>query len=107
MQSTSGNGTFANGNGNGHGNGHGNGTPQPRLMQRGERWEGIRRDYTFDDVKRLRGTVVVAQTLAELGAERLWSLLHERDYVQALGALTGNQAVQMVKAGLDAIYLSG
>ncbi|MFN8178786.1 MAG: isocitrate lyase [bacterium] len=76
-------------------------------MQSDERWAGIIRDYTFDDVKRLRGTVVVAQTLAEMGAERLWRLLHEREHVAALGALTGNQAVQMVKAGLDAIYLSG
>lgn len=104
MQSSNGNGTL----GNGNGNGNGNGALMPmRLMHRDERWEGIRRDYTLDDVARLRGTVVVAQTLAELGAERLWKLLHERDYVAALGALTGNQAVQMVKAGLDAIYLSG
>jgi isocitrate lyase len=71
------------------------------------RFREIRRDYTWADVERLRGSVAVEHTLARLGAERLWKLLAERDYVQALGALTGNQAVQMVKAGLDAIYLSG
>ncbi len=71
------------------------------------RFEGIKRDFTWSDVERLRGSVVVEHTLARLGAERLWKLLHERDYVHALGALTGNQAVQMVKAGLEAIYLSG
>jgi isocitrate lyase len=72
-----------------------------------ERWAGIRRDYTFEDVEKLRGTVLVRHTLAEMGAERLWRLLHEEDYVHALGALTGNQAVQQVRAGLKAIYLSG
>jgi isocitrate lyase len=71
------------------------------------RWEGIRRDYAPEDVLRLRGTVRIRHTLAELGAERLWELLQTRDYVHALGALTGNQAMQMVKAGLEAIYLSG
>ncbi len=71
------------------------------------RWEGIERPYTAEDVLRLRGTVQVEHTLARLGAERLWSLLHSEDYVPALGALTGGQAVQMVKAGLKAIYLSG
>ena len=71
------------------------------------RWEGITRPYTAEDVVRLRGTVLIEQTLARLGAERLWKLLHEDDYVPALGALTGNQAMQMVKAGLKAIYLSG
>ena len=71
------------------------------------RWEGITRPYTAEDVVRLRGTVLIEQTLARLGAERLWKLLHEDDYVAALGALTGNQAMQMVKAGLKAIYLSG
>ena len=72
-----------------------------------QRWEGIRRDFGAEDVERLRGSVHVRHTLAELGAERLWKLLHTRDYVHALGALTGNQAMQMVKAGLEAIYLSG
>ena len=71
------------------------------------RWQGIERPYTSEDVARLRGTVQVEHTLARLGAERLWSLLHSEDYVPALGALTGGQAVQMVKAGLKAIYLSG
>jgi isocitrate lyase len=72
-----------------------------------ERWDGIERGYTDEDVRRLRGSVPVEHTLARLGAERLWSLLQEKDYVAALGAMTGGQAVEMVKAGLDAIYLSG
>jgi len=71
------------------------------------RWSDIRRDYTPEDVVRLRGSLLVEQTIATLGAERLWKLLHEEDYVQALGALTGNQAIQQVRAGLQAIYLSG
>src|SRR5437870_9049348 len=71
------------------------------------RWEGIERPYSTDDVERLRGSVVVEHTLARLGAERLWELLHTEDYVPSLGALSGNQAVQMVKAGLPAIYVSG
>jgi isocitrate lyase len=71
------------------------------------RWGGIVRDYAAEDVVRLRGSVRVEQTLARRGAERLWQLLHEEDYVAALGAITGGQAVQMVKAGLKAIYLSG
>jgi malate synthase A len=75
--------------------------PDPR------RWQGVVRRYGAADVERLRGSVRVEHTLARLGAERLWTLLHERPFVPALGALTGNQAVQMVKAGLEAIYLSG
>jgi isocitrate lyase len=71
------------------------------------RWHGIERTYTATDVVRLRGSVVQEQTLARLGAERLWRLLTTEDYVAALGALTGGQAVQMVRAGLKAIYLSG
>ncbi|MEV4287964.1 isocitrate lyase [Nonomuraea bangladeshensis] len=71
------------------------------------RWEGIERTYSAEDVIRLRGSVQEEHTLARLGAERLWQLLHTEDYVHALGALTGNQAVQQVKAGLKAIYLSG
>jgi isocitrate lyase len=71
------------------------------------RWQGIERPYSAEDVVRLRGSVVVEQTLARMGAERLWDLLHSEDYINALGALTGNQAVQQVKAGLKAIYLSG
>jgi isocitrate lyase len=72
-----------------------------------DRWDGIERPYTEDEVERLRGSVQVEHTLARLGAERLWGLLEERDYVAALGAMTGGQAVEMVKAGLEAIYLSG
>jgi isocitrate lyase len=71
------------------------------------RWEGIRRDYSADDVLRLRGSIEIKYTLAEMGAERLWQLLHSEPFVGALGALTGNQAVQQVRAGLQAIYLSG
>jgi isocitrate lyase len=71
------------------------------------RWQGIERPYGAEDVERLRGTVHVEHTLARLGAERLWELLQYEDYLPALGALTGGQAVQMVKAGLKAIYLSG
>ena len=71
------------------------------------RWEGIERPYTQEDVERLRGTVHVEHTLARLGAERLWELLHTENFVPTLGALTGGQAVQMVKAGLKGIYLSG
>jgi isocitrate lyase len=71
------------------------------------RWKGVRRDYTAEDVARLRGTVPVEYSLARQGAEKLWRLMHEEDFVNALGALTGNQAMQQVKAGLKAIYLSG
>jgi isocitrate lyase len=71
------------------------------------RWLRTRRDFTAEDVVRLRGSVQEAHTLARLGAERLWGLLHEEGYVAALGALTGNQAVQQVRAGLQSIYLSG
>jgi len=72
-----------------------------------ERWGGIARPYSAEQVIRLRGSFDVAHTLAEMGAERLWTLLHENAPVRALGALTGNQAMQQVKAGLKAIYLSG
>src|SRR5512134_1125671 len=71
------------------------------------RWDGIDRDYTPQDVIRLRGSMAIEHTLARHGAEKLWRLLAEEDYVAALGALTGGQAVQMAKAGLKAIYLSG
>jgi isocitrate/methylisocitrate lyase len=71
------------------------------------RWRGISRTYSAEDVVRLRGTIQEEHTLARRGARRLWQLLETEDYVAALGALTGNQAVQMVKAGLQAIYLSG
>lgn len=72
-----------------------------------KRWEGITRPYSAEEVVRLRGSIQVEHTLAKLGADRLWNLLHTEDYVHALGALTGNQAIQQVKAGLKAIYLSG
>src|SRR5579864_2271026 len=71
------------------------------------RWQGIKRPYKAEDVIRLRGTVRVEYTLARLGAERLWELLQTEPYVPTLGAVTGNQAVQQVKAGLKAIYVSG
>jgi len=83
----------------------------PRQIERdwedNPRWDGITRDYTADDVVRLRGSIDIAQTLAEMGANRLWELLHDDPYVNALGALTGNQAIQQIRAGLKAIYLSG
>ncbi|HET7477516.1 MAG TPA: isocitrate lyase [Dermatophilaceae bacterium] len=71
------------------------------------RWAGIERSYTAQDVLRLRGTVTEEHTLAQRGARRLWDQLNDTTYLRALGALTGNQAVQMVRAGLEAIYLSG
>ncbi|MFQ3594719.1 MAG: isocitrate lyase [Sphingomonadaceae bacterium] len=71
------------------------------------RFDGIERPYSPADVERLRGSLRIEHTLARRGAEKLWSLLHEEPYVHALGALTGNQAMQMVRAGLKAIYLSG
>src|SRR5437899_12327438 len=71
------------------------------------RWKGIQRGYTAEDVVRLRGSVHIEHTLARRGAEKLWKLLHDEPFVSSLGALTGNQALQQVKAGLKAIYLSG
>src|SRR5436305_3537272 len=71
------------------------------------RWKGLNRNYTAADVVRLRGSVQEEHTLARRGAERLWNLINTEDYINALGALTGNQAVQQVRAGLKAIYLSG
>jgi isocitrate lyase len=85
-----------------HENGNGN-----RNGKLSGRWDGIERPYGPEAVERLRGSVHIEHTLARLGAERLWTLMREKPYVAALGALTGAQAVQMVKAGLDAIYLSG
>ncbi len=81
--------------------------PTDRFISSHERFSGIVRPYSQADVMRLRGSVHVEHTLARLGAERLWTLLHEEPYVTALGALTGNQGVQQVRAGLKAIYLSG
>jgi len=71
------------------------------------RWEGIERPYSTNDVKRLSGSVHIEHTLAQNGADKLWDKLHSKKYVSALGALTGNQAMQQAKAGLDSIYLSG
>lgn len=71
------------------------------------RWAGIKRPYRAEDIIRLRGKIKIEYTLARLGAEKLWDKLHKQDYVAGLGALTGNQAIQEVQAGLDAIYLSG
>ncbi|WP_011579658.1 MULTISPECIES: isocitrate lyase [Chelativorans] len=71
------------------------------------RFDGIERTYSAEDVRRLRGSVTIRHTLAEQGANQLWKLLHEENFVNALGALSGNQAMQMVRAGLKAIYLSG
>ena len=86
-------------------------SPGERELQRdwatNPRWAGVSRDYTAADVVALRGSLVEEQTLARHGAEKLWRLLQERPFVRSLGALTGNQAVQQVKAGLEAIYLSG
>ena len=100
----------ANGNGNQNGNGR---LPELELealeldWRSDARWAGITRPYSAKDVAQLRGSVHVEHTLARLGAERLWDLLHSEDSVRALGAVTGNQAVQQVKAGLQAIYVSG
>ncbi|MFZ4651102.1 MAG: isocitrate lyase, partial [Rubrivivax sp.] len=71
------------------------------------RWKGIKRGYTAADVVRLRGSMPLEHTLARRGAEKLWTLLNTEPFVNTLGALTGNQAMQQVKAGLKAIYLSG
>src|ERR1051325_10967071 len=71
------------------------------------RWSGIERPYTREDVRRLQGTLVPEHTFAKRGAENLWQLLYSEAFVPALGALTGNQAVQQVRAGLKAIYVSG
>jgi isocitrate lyase len=71
------------------------------------RWQRIRRSYTAEDVVRLRGSIQVEHTLARMGADKLWRLLHTVPFLRALGALTGNQAIQQVQAGLKAIYVSG
>src|SRR6266516_4662067 len=108
----------SNSNGNGKHHSHGNGrhseNSKVRYAEELEdswkgnlRWKGIIRPYNAADVIRLRGSVQIEYTLARLGAERLWNLLQSESHVAALGALTGNQAVQQVKAGLKAIYLSG
>ena len=75
--------------------------------QENPRWAGVKRGYSAEEVINLRGSLKIDYTLATQGAEKLWKLLHTEDFINALGALTGNQAVQQVKAGLKAIYLSG
>ena len=85
----------------------GNGTVLQAIWQTDPRWEGIERPYSAGDVERLRGTMHVEHSLARAGAERLWKLLQSRAYVPALGAMTGNQAVEQISAGLSAIYVSG
>ena len=105
--------TNGHGNGNGKANGNGNGNALnldlnlEESWQADARWKGITRPYGQADVEKLRGTVHVEHTLAKLGAERLWKLVNEEPFVAALGAVTGNQAVQQVRAGLQAIYVSG
>jgi isocitrate lyase len=96
-------------NGNGKSNGNGIDTHSSLEMdwRSNPRWTGITRPYSAKDVEQLRGSIHVEHTLARLGAERLWSLLHSEESVRALGAVTGNQAVQQVNAGLQAIYVSG
>jgi isocitrate lyase len=92
---------------NGNGNGHGNHFHGGAEWANDARWTGITRTYSAADVLRLRGSIQIEYTLARLGAERLWNLMHSDDYVPALGAITGNQAIEMVQAGLKAIYGSG
>jgi len=101
----------SNGNNGANGNGHSNGNGHKHLPQthwsNDPRWNGITRPYSYADVLRLRGSIQIEYTLAKLGAERLWNLMHTEEYVPALGAITGNQAIEMVQAGLKAIYGSG
>src|SRR5579885_934841 len=78
-----------------------------RDWENNPRWRGVTREYSAEDVLKLRGSIDIEYTLAEMGAERLWRLLNDEPFVAALGALTGNQAMQQVRAGLKAIYLSG
>jgi isocitrate lyase len=85
---------------------NGNGS-KPHSGKANGRWVGVTRPYSTEDVEKLRGSIRIEYTLAKLGAERLWQLLQSEAYVPALGAMTGNQAVQQVKAGLQAIYVSG
>jgi len=82
-------------------------TDQNNTPWAGKRWQGITRPYTAADVERIRGSIKIDYTLARMGAERLWDLLQSESYVAALGAMTGNQAIQQVRAGLKAIYVSG
>ena len=88
-------------------NSHPSAADLSRAWRESPRWRGITRGYTAGDVVRLRGTIAVEHSIARLTAEKLWRYLNDKPFVSALGALTGNQAMQQVKAGLDAIYLSG
>jgi isocitrate lyase len=97
----------ANGSNGKNGNGNGNHQNGGAAWANDPRWAGITRTYSTSDVLRLRGSIQIEYTLARLGAERLWNLMHSDDYVPALGAITGNQAIEMVQAGLKAIYGSG
>src|SRR6202162_6204479 len=96
-------------NGTNGANGDGNGNKRNALSHwtTDPRWSGIARPYSYSDVLRLRGSIQIEYTLARLGAELLWNLMHTDAYVPALGAITGNQAIEMVQAGLKAIYGSG
>src|SRR6059036_1394642 len=94
-------------NGNGHSNGNGRKHHPHTHWSTDPRWSGITRPYSYSDVLRLRGSIQIEYTLARLGSERLWNLIHTDAYVPALGAITGNQAIEMVQAGLKAIYGSG
>ncbi len=82
-------------------------TTRENLWETSSRWDGIRRDFTTEQVRKISGSIRIRHTLADIGARRLWHLLQTKDYTHALGAVTGNQAMQMVRAGLEAIYLSG
>ena len=77
------------------------------MGEQAPRWKGVERDYSAEDVVKLRGTVMVEHTLARLGAEKLWRLVNQEKPLCALGGLTGNQAIQEIQAGLKAIYCSG
>src|SRR5712664_2475093 len=82
----------------------------PRQIQQewsSDRWAGIKRGYSAEEVHALRGSIKVEFSIAKMSSERLWSSMHSQPYIQALGDVTGNKAVQMVQAGLKAIYLSG
>src|SRR5258708_38509771 len=94
-------------NGKNGANGNGNGHKHLNYWSTDPRWSAIMRPYSYADVLRLRGTIQIEYTLARLGAERLWNLMHTDAYVAALGAVTGNQAIEMVQAGLQTIYGSG
>src|SRR5512146_1400271 len=84
-----------------------NDEPQATASRPSNRWQGIERAYSPADVARLQGSIVPEYTFARRGAEKLWSLLHNEPFIRALGALTGNQAMQQVRAGLKALYVSG